>query len=104
MLSGIGHGNSFPSLSKATGRPAIVDASTVEITGKGCCPAINGTLKNAAMKIFANAATGFILSTHAAYRSLTAFARRLEAERFRPRRSDGSAREKKGPLDSGPFL
>ena len=57
MLSGIGHGSSFPSLSRATGRPAIVDASTVERTGKGgCCPATNGTLKDAAMNTLANSA------------------------------------------------
>jgi hypothetical protein len=64
VLSGIGHGNSFPSLSNATGRLAIVGSSTVERTGKGCCPATNGTIKDAAMNIPASLVGFFMLGTH----------------------------------------
>ena len=46
MLSGIGHGNSFPLLSRATGRPAMLDASTVETTGEACCPTSGSSLRS----------------------------------------------------------
>lgn len=49
MLSGIGHGSSFPSLSNAIGRPAMDDSSTVEMTGKDCCPATSGELRKIAI-------------------------------------------------------
>jgi len=60
MLSGIGHGSSFSSLSNATGRPAIDDSSTVEMTGKDCCPASSGELRKTAMSTLANPARFFI--------------------------------------------
>ena len=63
MLSGIGQGRSFPSLSNATGRPAIVDSSTVEMTVNGCCPATKGALKDAEMSNLANPVDFFIVST-----------------------------------------
>lgn len=66
MSFGIGHGSSFPWLSSATGRPAIEDSFTVEVTGKDCCPATLGTtaaLKETAIKIFA-IAVARVISLH----------------------------------------
>lgn len=37
MLSGIGQGCSFPCASSSTGRPAIVGASTTDVTWNGSC-------------------------------------------------------------------
>jgi hypothetical protein len=46
VSSGIGHGSSFPLLSSATGRPAMLDASTVETTGNACCPTSGTSLRS----------------------------------------------------------
>lgn len=59
-MSGIGHGSSLPPLSNATGRPAMDDSFTVEITGKGCCPATTGATKKIAMNALANPAFFFM--------------------------------------------
>ena len=66
MLSGIGQGSSFPSLSNATGRPAMDGSFTVEMTGKDCCPATNGALKRTAINTLANP-VDFIFSFRSAY-------------------------------------
>jgi hypothetical protein len=63
---GIGHGSSFPWLSSATGRPAIEDSFTVEVTGKDCCPATLGTtaaLRENAIKTLA-IAVARVISLH----------------------------------------
>ena len=54
MLSGIGHGNSFPWLSSATGRPAMEGSFTVDTTGNGCCPEATAALKTKATNTLAN--------------------------------------------------
>jgi hypothetical protein len=41
----------------------MVDWSTVEMTGKGCCPATSGTLKKIAMNTLANPVDFFMLSS-----------------------------------------
>ena len=61
MLSGIGHGSSFPSLSNATGRPAMDDSLTVETAGKDCCPATTAELRKIAMSTLASPAGFFIV-------------------------------------------
>lgn len=60
MVFGMGHGSNFPWLSSSTGRPAIEDSFTVDVTGKACCAAIPLTLtsmaelKRKAIRILAN--------------------------------------------------
>ena len=63
MLSGIGHGSSFPWPSNATGRPAIVGSSTVEMTVKGFCSATNSAQKKIVRNTLANASGFFILGS-----------------------------------------
>jgi hypothetical protein len=72
VLSGIGHGSSFPSLSNAMGRPAIVGSSTVEMTGKDFCSASSRAQAKTVKNAFANAAGFFILKSalNAAYGAL----------------------------------
>ena len=54
MLSGIGQGKSFPWLSSSTGRPAMEDSFTVEVTGKDCYPATTVTHRKNAISILAS--------------------------------------------------
>ena len=59
MLLGIGQGRSLPWLSSSTGRPAMKDSFTVEVTGNDCCPAAPVAmvaLKMNASKILSNSA------------------------------------------------
>jgi hypothetical protein len=64
VLSGIGHGSSFPSLSNATGRPQSLTRLPLRGLEKACCPATNGTIKDAAMNIPASLVGFFMLGTH----------------------------------------